>query len=104
MTENILIAVTFLFGMLVFALVLALACIAWFALNVLRMCERYRANVRRFCRRSLPAGQRPGERWARIQLRPFYQRLILSYRGWRVFGLGRVDALRGAWLVSRRAR
>ena len=47
MIENILIVVTFLFGLLGFALLLALAGIAWLALRLMRMCERYRADVRR---------------------------------------------------------
>lgn len=68
MTENILIAVTFLFGMLVFALVLALAGIAWCALRLMRACERYRAGVararaasrRRRVRRCVDCPARPG--------------------------------------------
>jgi hypothetical protein len=107
MIENALIAVTFLLGLFVFAMVLAQAGVAWFALEVLRMCERYRFNVRRALaegRRSLPAQQCPGERWTHIQQLSFYQRLIKSYRVVRSFGLSRVDALQCAWMASRRTR
>lgn len=39
-----------------------------------------------------------------LKLRPFHQRFISSYRAWRVFGLSRVQALRGAWRISRLLR
>jgi hypothetical protein len=37
----------------------------------------------------------------RKRMRPLPVRLYLSYRGWRAFGLSRIDALRGAWRISR---
>ena len=37
----------------------------------------------------------------RLQLRPFHQRFIRSYRGWRSFGLSVTKALRAAWMISR---
>ena len=36
-----------------------------------------------------------------LKLRPFHQRFIRSYRAWRSVGLSRVEALRGAWRISR---
>lgn len=36
-----------------------------------------------------------------LRLRPLPVRLYLSYRGWRAFGLSRIDALRGACRISR---
>jgi len=37
----------------------------------------------------------------RLKLRPFHQRFIRSYLGWRRFGLSRAESLRGAWRISR---
>jgi hypothetical protein len=36
-----------------------------------------------------------------LKLRPFHQRFLKSYRGWRAFGLSRFASLRGAWRISR---
>jgi len=36
-----------------------------------------------------------------MKLRPFPQRFIRSYRAWRVYGLTRMQALAGAWRISR---
>lgn len=36
-----------------------------------------------------------------LTLRPFHQRFIRSYQGWRAAGLSRVAALRSAWLITR---
>jgi hypothetical protein len=36
-----------------------------------------------------------------IRLRPFHQRFIRSYRGWRAFGLSRTKAVFAAWRIAR---
>jgi len=36
-----------------------------------------------------------------LRVRPFHQRFIRSYRGWRAFGLSRMKALASAWRISR---
>lgn len=36
-----------------------------------------------------------------LRMRPFHQRFIRSYRGWRAAGLSRVKALAAAWRISR---
>jgi hypothetical protein len=71
---------------------------------VLALMER-REQVRRMHR--MRHDQKPGacmndeSNVIQLKLRPFHQRFIRSYRGWRAAGLSRVQALRGAWRISR---
>jgi hypothetical protein len=37
----------------------------------------------------------------RLHVRPFHQRFIRSYRGWRAAGLSRTKALAAAWRICR---
>lgn len=36
-----------------------------------------------------------------LKVRPFHQRFIRSYKGWRTSGLSRRQALSAAWRISR---